>query len=82
MPSRIYIDSSEHLIACKHSVEEIGNIIGVDSLGYLPVNELKSLINSEDYCSSCFDGDYPTKIPSDTRKDLFRKTVIKRKVVR
>ena len=38
------IDSSEHLIACKHSIEEIGNIIGVDSLGYLPVNELKSLI--------------------------------------
>lgn len=70
------IDSSEHLIACKHSVEEIGNIIGVDSLGYLPVNELKSLINSEDYCSSCFDGNYPTKIPSDTRKDCFEKPLL------
>lgn len=73
------IDSSEHLIACKHSVEEIGNIIGVDSLGYLPVNELKSLINSEDYCSSCFDGNYPTKIPSDTRKDRFEKPLLKEK---
>lgn len=73
------IDSSEHLIACKHGVEEIGNIIGVDSLGYLPVNELKSLINSEDYCSSCFDGNYPTKIPSDTRKDRFEKPLLKEK---
>ena len=73
------IDSSEHLIACKHSIEEIGNIIGVDSLGYLPVNELKSLINSEDYCSSCFDGNYPTKIPSDTRKDRFEKPLLKEK---
>ena len=73
------IDSSEHLIACKHSVEEIGNIIGVDSLGYLPVYELKSLINSEDYCSSCFDGNYPTKIPSDTRKDRFEKPLLKEK---
>lgn len=72
------IDSSEHLIACKHSIEEIGNIIGVDSLGYLPVNELKSLINSEDYCSSCFDGNYPTKIPSDTRKDRFEKPLLKK----
>ena len=73
------IDSSEHLIACKHSIEEIGNIIGVDSLGYLLVNELKSLINSEDYCSSCFDGNYPTKIPSDTRKDRFEKPLLKEK---
>ena len=73
------IDSSEHLIACKHSIEENINIIGVDSLGYLPVNELKSLINSEDYCSSCFDGNYPTKIPSDTRKDRFEKPLLKEK---
>ena len=73
------IDSSEHLIACKHSIEESGNIIDVDSLGYLPVNELKSLINSEDYCSSCFDGNYPTKIPSDTRKDRFEKPLLKEK---
>ena len=73
------IDSSEHLIACKHSIEEIGNIIGVDSLGYLPVNELKSLINSEDYCSSCYNGNYPTKIPSDTRKDRFEKPLLKEK---
>lgn len=65
------IDSEEHLIACRHSVEEIADMIGVDSLGYLPVSELHSLIGNEGYCSACFSGDYPTPIPSDTRKDRF-----------
>ena len=65
------IDSEEHLIACKHSVSEIAKIIGADSLGYLPVEELKAIIGNSDYCSACFDGCYPTPIPSDTRKDRF-----------
>ncbi len=65
------IDSEEHLIACKHTVNEIAEIIGADTLGYLPVEELKSMIGSCDYCSACFDGKYPTAVPSDTRRDRF-----------
>lgn len=65
------IDSREHLIACHHSVEETAEIIGADSLGYLPVSKLGSLIGSCGYCSACFDGNYPTEIPADTRKDRF-----------
>lgn len=65
------IDSREHLIACKHSVEEIAQIIGADTLGYLPVERLCDLIGSSDFCSACFDGSYPTAIPADTRKDRF-----------
>ena len=65
------IDSKEHLIACKHSVSQIADIIGANSLGYLPVEELKIMIGNDDYCSACFDGCYPTSIPSDTRKDRF-----------
>lgn len=65
------IDSEEHLIACRHSVEEIADMIGVDSLGYLPVSELCSLIGNDGYCSACFSGDYPTPVPDDTRKDRF-----------
>lgn len=67
------IDSREHLIACKYSVEEIAKIIGADSLGYLPVRELETMIGSCGYCSACFDGAYPTPIPSDTRKDRFER---------
>ncbi len=65
------IDSQEHLIACKHTTEETAKIIGVDSLGYLPVSSLNELISCNDYCSACFDGVYPTVISSDTRKNKF-----------
>ena len=65
------IDSEEHLIACHHSVPETAQIIGADSLGYLPVSELSALTGSDGYCSACFDGTYPTEIPSDTRRDRF-----------
>ena len=52
---------------------EIARIIGVDSLGYLPVEKLNKLIDSEDYCAACFQGEYPTKIPADPRKDRFER---------
>ena len=65
------IDSQDHLIACHHSVEEIAKIIGVDSLGYLPLENLESLCGNTAYCSACFSGRYPTEIPKDTRKDQF-----------
>ena len=65
------IDSEEHLIACKYSISEICDIIGADSLGYLPVETLSLLTNNCGFCSACFNGDYPTKIPTDTRKDRF-----------
>ncbi len=63
------IDSWENLIACHYSVEEIAGILGVDSLGYLPVSALGELFGG--HCSACFTGQYPTDIPSDTRKDRF-----------
>lgn len=65
------IDSEEHLIACRHSVSEIAQMIGADSLGYLPVSELSDMSGNCEFCSACFDGRYPTAIPSDTRKDRF-----------
>ena len=67
------IDSREHLVACKHSIPEICDMIGADSLGYLPVESLSLLTGHDGYCSACFSGEYPTKIPSDTRKDRFEK---------
>ena len=67
------IDSEENLIACHHSIEEIADIIGVDSLGYLEVDKLSKLTGSEDYCAACFHGEYPTKIPKDLRKDRFER---------
>ena len=73
------IDSREHLIACRHSVSETAEIIGADSLGYLPVEELPSLVGGWGYCSACFDGNYPTAIPADTRKDRFEQKLSERR---
>ena len=67
------IDSQDHLIACKHTVEEIAKMIGADTLGYLPVGALGELIGNDGYCSACFSGNYPTPIPTDTRKDRFER---------
>ena len=72
------IDSEENLIACHHSTDEIARIIGADSLGYLPIEKLDQLIDSEDYCAACFQGDYPTKIPADLRKDRFERKLSER----
>ncbi len=65
------IDSEEHLIACKYSVEEIAKIIGVDTLGYLPTSELTNLVDNCDFCSACFDGEYPTTVPTENKKNRF-----------
>ena len=73
------IDSEEHLIACHHSVSQIAEMIGVDSLGYLPLEDLKHLIGNGNFCSACFSGDYPTDIPTDTRKDQFEQKLSLRK---
>ena len=73
------IDSQDHLIACHHSVEEIAKIIGVDSLGYLPLENLENLCGNTGYCSACFSGCYPTDRPKDTRKDQFEEKLSRKK---
>lgn len=65
------IDSRENLIACHHTLPEIAEIIGADSLGYLDLEDLSVMIGSENYCHACFSGEYPTPIPSNTTKDRF-----------
>ncbi len=72
------VDSREHLIACRHTVEETAAIIGADSLGYLPVESLPELAGGEGICTACFDGKYPTPVPKDTRKDRFEQRLGKR----
>lgn len=75
------IDSKEHLIAVKHTTEEISHIIGADSLGYLPIEGLQEMTGRDDLCTACFDGSYPTAIPADTRKDRFEARLNRRKTI-
>ncbi len=65
------IDSRENLIACHHSTEEIAEMIGADTLGFLPIENLMELVGNSNYCSACFDGNYPTGIASVATKNRF-----------
>ncbi len=67
------IDSEEHLIANQHTAEEIARMTGADSIGFLPLESLGEMSGCSSYCSACFDGTYPTAVPTDTRKDRFEK---------
>ena len=76
------IDSRENLIACRYSVDEICKIVGADSLGFLSVENTRSLVSGvhcKGYCAACFDGEYPTKIPSETQKNRFEEKISKGK---
>lgn len=73
------IDSQENLISCHYSVQEISRMIGADSLGFLPLKSLQELSGNMEYCSACFDGRYPTKVPSDTRKNRFEQRLSEKK---
>jgi amidophosphoribosyltransferase len=50
----------EELIANKKSIEEIGEYLGVASLGYLSIEGLNKAINLP-VCTGCLDEDYPTE---------------------
>ena len=72
------IDSRENLIACRHTVEETAKIIDVDTLGYLSVDSVTKLaygINGKGYCCACFNGAYPTDIPSEAHKNRFESKI-------
>ncbi|MGN0765390.1 MAG: amidophosphoribosyltransferase [Christensenellales bacterium] len=73
------IDSQQHLIACKHSVQEIADMIGVTSLGYLPIEQLAQLVGSDEYCSACFDGKYATSVPDEGDKNRFEQKLSEKK---
>ncbi|NLT13764.1 MAG: amidophosphoribosyltransferase [Clostridiales bacterium] len=66
------IDDAANLIANHHSVEEIAQIIGVDSLGYLSIEHVRQLTGCDSgFCTACFGGAYPTTVPTDGRKARF-----------
>ena len=60
------IESRDSLIACHHTLEEIRDMIGADSLGYLRLEDVYKLgegSSCSGFCTACFDGRYPTDIP-------------------
>ena len=68
------VDSRENLIACKYNtVDEIAEVIGVDSLAYLSVDATHHLAENThiEFCDGCFTGNYPVEAPKEQPKDKF-----------
>ncbi len=63
-------DTQEQLIASDHSVEEIREFVGADSLAYLSLEGMVDATGApaSDFCLACFNGDYPIEIPEAVRR--------------
>ncbi|MGI6211230.1 MAG: amidophosphoribosyltransferase [Anaerovoracaceae bacterium] len=70
------IDSKENLIACNYPLDEIANVIGADSVGFLDPSHLNLLIGTEPgegFCDACFTGNYPTDTPTGGKSRFEKK---------
>jgi len=68
------IKSRDKLVACKHTLEEIRQMFDADSLGYLELEDLGTIVGQsgcEGFCCACFDNNYPTEIPSVVEENRF-----------
>jgi amidophosphoribosyltransferase len=57
----IDMPTKKELVASSQTVEQIREYLEVDSLGYLSIDGMLSVMSGlrEDYCTSCFTGKYP-----------------------
>ncbi len=59
------------LIASTHLIEEIRKYVTADSLSYLSIDGLKNIVpDSHNYCTACFDCDYPISFPGEHLKQM------------
>lgn len=68
--------TKKELIASSHSIEEIRQFIGVESLKYLSLEGMlgSMMLGKEEFCAACFTGDYPTSICKPPSKKALEKT--------
>lgn len=78
------IPAREQLIAYNRTIEEIRQIIGADSLGYLGIDRLKEMTEGLPICTGCFTGKYPMEPPKqDIRGEYYDKEIdLERKMSR
>jgi amidophosphoribosyltransferase len=71
------IDKSENLIAFKHALYEIRDMIGADTLGYLSIDSLKKIAHGSScgLCTACFSGNYPVDITACREKTQFEQDI-------
>lgn len=66
------IPSDDQLIAHNNTVDQICDMLGANTLGYLDVERLGEMLGSDmGYCSACFTGNYPIEPPKDNIRGDF-----------
>ncbi len=61
----------QELIASSHMIEEIKKYITADSLAYLSLEGVKSIVpDAVNYCTACFDNDYPIQFPGEQYEQM------------
>jgi amidophosphoribosyltransferase len=63
----IDMPTKKELIASEKTVEEIRQYLEVDSLGYLSIDGLLSVVNEPrtNFCAACFTGEYPVEVSGE-----------------
>lgn len=70
-PCYLGIDNpnKEDLMASNYNIDEIKEMIGADSVGYLSIEGLTRALGCEnckkEFCLGCFSGEYPVSIPKE-----------------
>jgi len=73
----IDIPSRAELIASSTPVEGIRDYLGVESLEYLSIADLRSVVDDPDhFCNACFSGEYPIPMASGLNKSVFEDTAV------
>ncbi len=65
------IPERDQLIAYNRSEEEIRQLIGADSLGYLKMERLTQIVDGLPICKGCFSGEYPIDPPTEDIRGEF-----------
>ena len=70
----IDMPSPDELIASSNTIEEIREYLGVESLEYLTLEDLRSCVDDPDnFCYACFSGEYPVPLSPDLNKSVFER---------
>ncbi|MCK9376141.1 MAG: amidophosphoribosyltransferase [Syntrophobacterales bacterium] len=73
----IDFSSKGELIASQKEIDQIGDFLGLDYLGYLSLEGMvgATLMDHSNFCLSCFSGEYPVALESDFSKTCFENDI-------
>ena len=67
------VPARDQLIAYNRSIDQIREVIGADSLGYLEIPRLEEIADGLSICKGCFTGKYPLEPPTEDIRGDFDK---------